>query len=42
MRGIAEAIPNAQFVRIQSAGHMSPMENPAAVSAAIAAFLDRI
>ncbi len=39
MRGIAEAIPGARFVEIPAAGHMSPLENPAAVSAAIVAFL---
>ncbi len=39
MRGIAAAIPRARFVEIPAAGHMSPMENPAAVTAAIAEFL---
>jgi 3-oxoadipate enol-lactonase len=39
MRKIAEAIPNAKFVEIPAAGHLSPMENPAAVNAAILDFL---
>ncbi len=39
MRGIAEAIPGARFVEIPAAGHMSPLENPAAVNAAIVEFL---
>jgi 3-oxoadipate enol-lactonase len=39
MRGIAQAIPAARFVEIPAAGHMSPMENPAAVTAAIVDFL---
>jgi 3-oxoadipate enol-lactonase len=39
MRGMAEAIPGATFVEIPAAGHMSPLENPAAVNAAILDFL---
>lgn len=39
MRTIAEAIPGAQFVEISDAGHMSPMENPAELNAALGAFL---
>jgi pimeloyl-ACP methyl ester carboxylesterase len=39
MRGMAAAIPAARFVEIPQAGHMSPMENPAAVNAAIRDFL---
>ncbi|MEN6494339.1 MAG: alpha/beta fold hydrolase [Thermoguttaceae bacterium] len=39
MRCMAEAIPGAKFVEIRCAGHMSPMENPAEVNAAIGAFL---
>jgi pimeloyl-ACP methyl ester carboxylesterase len=39
MRGIADAIPGARFVEIPSAGHLSPLEKPAAVNAAIAEFL---
>jgi pimeloyl-ACP methyl ester carboxylesterase len=39
MRSIAEAIPDARLVEISAAGHMSPMENPAEVNAAIGAFL---
>lgn len=39
MRALAEAIPGAKFVEISQAGHMSPMENPGEVNAAIGAFL---
>ena len=39
MRGMAAAIRRSQFVEIPEAGHMSPMENPAAVNAAIRDFL---
>ena len=39
MRAIAEAIPGARLVEIPGAGHMSPMERPAEVNAAILDFL---
>jgi 3-oxoadipate enol-lactonase len=39
MQGIAKAIHGAQFVEIPNAGHMSPLENPDAVNAAIKRFL---
>jgi pimeloyl-ACP methyl ester carboxylesterase len=39
MRAMANAIPGAKFVEISSAGHMSPLENPAEVNAAITSFL---
>ncbi len=39
MRGIAAAIPDAQFVEIRNAGHMTPLEEPAAVNDAINEFL---
>jgi 3-oxoadipate enol-lactonase len=39
MRGIANAIPGAKYVEIPDAGHISPLENPAAVNAAILDFL---
>ena len=39
MRAIADAIPGSRFVPIAEAGHMSPMENPDAVSAAMLGFL---
>lgn len=39
MRGIAERIPQAEFVEIPDAGHMSPLENPAAFNAALERFL---
>ena len=39
MRAIARPIPHARFVEIPGSGHMSPMEKPAAVNAAILEFL---
>lgn len=39
MKSIADTIPGSQFVEIPAAGHMAPMEDPAAVSAAIQDFL---
>jgi pimeloyl-ACP methyl ester carboxylesterase len=39
MRGLARAIPGAKFVEIPAAGHMSPLENPVAVSMAMREFL---
>jgi pimeloyl-ACP methyl ester carboxylesterase len=42
MKSIAATIPNAEFVEIPDSGHMTTMENPAAVTSAIAAFLARI
>jgi pimeloyl-ACP methyl ester carboxylesterase len=39
MRSFAEQIPNATFEVIPRAGHMSPMENPGPVNAAIRKFL---
>ena len=39
MEGIAKAIPGAKYVSIAGAGHMSPLEKPAEVNAAIREFL---
>lgn len=39
MRAIARAIPGARLVEIAGAGHMSPLEKPAEVSAAMMDFL---
>lgn len=39
MRAIAAAIPGARFVQIDAAGHMAPLEQPAAFNAAIREFL---
>jgi pimeloyl-ACP methyl ester carboxylesterase len=39
MRTIADGIPGARFAEIKRAGHMSPLEDPAAVNAAIEEFL---
>ncbi|HUY88226.1 MAG TPA: alpha/beta fold hydrolase [Pirellulales bacterium] len=41
MRGMAAAIPGAEFVVIPNAGHMAPLENPAAFNAALEKFLAR-
>jgi pimeloyl-ACP methyl ester carboxylesterase len=38
MKSIAEAIPNGQFVGIQGAGHMAPLEKPDEVNTAIRNF----
>jgi 3-oxoadipate enol-lactonase len=39
MRQIAAGLPNARFVEIAGAGHMSPLEQPRAVNEAIREFL---
>jgi 3-oxoadipate enol-lactonase len=39
MRQIAERLPQARFCEIKDAGHMAPLEQPAAVNAAIREFL---
>lgn len=39
MHDIAVKLPRAKFVEIKDAGHMAPLEQPAAVNAAIRAFL---
>jgi len=39
MRGIAEQLPAGKFALIKQAGHMAPLEQPAAVNAAIREFL---
>lgn len=39
MKGIADSLPNARFVSVVNAGHLSPMENPTVVNAAIREFL---
>jgi 3-oxoadipate enol-lactonase len=42
MRGIAEAMPNADLLVIPEAGHMSPLENPELVNQAIRKFVSRL
>jgi len=42
MQGIAEAMPQAQLVTVPDAGHMSPLENPEKVNAAIREFLESL
>jgi 3-oxoadipate enol-lactonase len=42
MQAIAAAIPNAEFVIVPHAGHMTTMENPAAVNQAIRTFIDSL
>ena len=39
MRQIAEALPNARFVLVPRAGHMSPLENPGVFNTAVREFL---
>jgi pimeloyl-ACP methyl ester carboxylesterase len=39
MRAIARAIPHARLVEIAGCGHMTPLENPAEVTAALREFL---
>jgi len=39
MRDMAARIPNAEYVEIPDAGHMAPLEDPAAVNAAIRRFV---
>ena len=41
MREMAERIPGAEFVIVPDAGHMAPLENPAAFNAALEKFLAR-
>lgn len=41
MKAIAERIPNAEFVLVANAGHMSPMEQPEVVNAAIRRFVGK-
>jgi pimeloyl-ACP methyl ester carboxylesterase len=42
MRAMAEAIPHARLVEIRGAGHLSPLENPAEVNAAMLSFLGEL
>ncbi len=42
MRGIAEKLPQADFVEIPGAGHMTTLENPQAVNDALLAFVKRL
>jgi len=39
MRGFASQMPNARYVEIADAGHMAPLEQPAAVHVALTEFL---
>lgn len=42
MHEIAYALPHARYAEIPGAGHMSPVENPAAVTAAMRGFLQSL
>jgi len=42
MREIAEALPAAEYVEIEAAGHMTPLENPGAVSDALLRFVQSL
>ncbi len=39
VRQIAAALPHGRFIQIPEAGHLAPLENPAAVNAAVEEFL---
>lgn len=41
-RAMSEAIPNSQLVVIPRAGHLAPLENPAAANEALLTFLDAL
>jgi len=41
MEGFARAIPDSEFVRVERAGHMTPMENPEQFNAALTRFLKK-
>jgi pimeloyl-ACP methyl ester carboxylesterase len=42
MEQIARSIPGSAYVVIPDAGHMTPLEAPAAFNAALQQFLDRL
>jgi len=42
MQEMARAIPGSEFVRVAEAGHMTPLEQPLVVNAALAGFLERV
>lgn len=42
MRRMAAAIPGAEFHALPDAGHMAPLEDPAATNAHLAAFFERV
>lgn len=42
MEEMARAIPGAKFVRLEAAGHLSPLEQPAAFNAAVNDFLAQL
>lgn len=42
MRGIAEAVPGAQFHIVEGAGHMSPLERPDEFNRVLSAFSERL
>jgi pimeloyl-ACP methyl ester carboxylesterase len=41
-RAMAQLIPGSEFVSVPDSGHMSPLEQPAAVNAALHAWLERV
>lgn len=42
MSSLAKVIPNSEFIVASNAGHMAPVENPAAVTKAMSDFLSRL
>jgi pimeloyl-ACP methyl ester carboxylesterase len=41
-REMAEEVPGADFVLVEGAGHLPPMERPQTVNEALQPFLDRV
>jgi len=42
MEAMARAIPDARFMVVRDAGHMTPLEQPLALNGAISAFLETL
>ncbi|MCA9242172.1 MAG: hypothetical protein KDA37_18300, partial [Planctomycetales bacterium] len=42
VQAVVDALPNARLVRIPAAAHMAPVEQPEAVSAALAGFVQAL
>ena len=42
MEAMAKAIPGAEFAVIREAGHLSPLEQPREVNAAVVTFLEKL
>ncbi|MEN6452513.1 MAG: alpha/beta fold hydrolase [Thermoguttaceae bacterium] len=42
VRAMAQSIPGARYIEVPAAGHLSPLENPAAFNAAVTEFLEEV